>query len=803
MRLVLILFVVFRFWSNVLAVESIVFVEEPSAAKAVDMIRTGALDIFGAGVTDPSLLQKIKEEPNLACAQAYTAVWHLSFNPAGPLFEDGRLNPFSDPRAREALNWLVDREYIVQEILAGAGLPQVLPLRPIFPDYARLAEYARPLELRYYHDPVRAKSALVQVMKDLGAELVQGRWVRDGAPVEIRFLIRTDARRALGDYVARLLEELGFSVTPIYAGFSEALRVLSAPPEKGLWHIYTGSLVVSLIERDEAATFQLNYTPVFPYPPWQYLRPDPEFSALAARLAAGDYESLAERAGLMAQALELSMRDSAQVWLAVRASCYPHSADLSVGVDLAAGLSTGVWARTLRTEKDTVGIALPSLLSAPWNPIAGSFTVYDQTIIRATTDFPALPDPQSGLHIPVDLSWAEVEVKEGQALQKTLDWVEVRPVPKISVPREAWLDWDPKAQRFLTVAELHPEGLESKAKVVLHFREDLWEKTWHDGTPLSLGDFLLRFILLFDRAKSQSAVYDESAVPAWEALRAHFRGLVIKNTAPLTVEVYTDLRFLDAEWLVAKAGELIYPAYERGPRPWHVLSLLILAEEEGKLAVSQSKAKALGVEWANLVAGQSLAILWETLKEAERTGFVPYAGILGKYIAKEEAEERYARLSRFFEERRHFWVGNGPFYLELVKPVEKVLVLRRWPNHLERPGGWASWERPLVPWVEVRGPAVVEPGQSPEFVVVVGQGEELVSEKAVLFVKYLVFDSANELVEWGFAEPSDGAFKITLTPATVAKLDFGPARVEVVAAAREVALSAVGSFTFVVVGPGG
>jgi peptide/nickel transport system substrate-binding protein len=137
-------------------VETLVFLEEPSAAKAVDMIRTGALDLYGAGVTEPTILQQIQSEPNLGCSSTYNAVWHLSFNPVGPTFTDGRLNPFFDPRAREAINWLVDRDYIVQEILGGAGFPQVLPLRPLFPDYARLAQYARPLELRYQYDPERA-----------------------------------------------------------------------------------------------------------------------------------------------------------------------------------------------------------------------------------------------------------------------------------------------------------------------------------------------------------------------------------------------------------------------------------------------------------------------------------------------------------------------------------------------------------------------------------------------------------------------------------------------------------------------
>jgi len=784
-------------------VETIVFVEEPTAAKAVDMIRTGALDLFGAGVVDPALLGKIRADPRLSCAPAYTAVWHLSFNPVGPVFSDGRLNPFSDPRAREAMNWLVDREHIVQEILAGAGLPQALPLRPIFPDYARLAEHARPLELEYAYDPERGKTQLFEVMRDLGADFVDSRWFYRGVPVEIRFLIRTDARRPLGDYVARILEDLGFSVRPIYAGYSEALRILSAPPEEGLWHLYTNSLVVSVIERDEAATFQLNYTPAFPYPPWQYLRPDWELAEVAQRLARGDYKDFAERTALMAKALELSMRDSSQVWLAVRSSCYPHSADLALSVDLAAGLSTGIWARTLRAEKEGVKIALPSLLSAPLNPVAGSFTVYDQTIIRATTDYALLPDPYSGLYIPLDLVNAEVHAAQGETIEKTCDWVELNFLPEISVPQEAWLLWSAKEGRFQTVGELHPEGLKARFKVVLFFRPDLWEKTWHDGTHFSLGDFLLRFILLFDRADPQSPLFDESAVPAFQTFRAHFRGLLIRSVDPLVVEVYTDLKFLDAEWIVAKAAELIYPAYERGPGPWHVLALLLLSEEKGKLALSPSKAKALGLEWGSLLTGPSLEILSELLRFALENGFLPYVDFLKRYIAEEEVKERYAALARFYQEKGHFWVGNGPFYVDLVKPVEKVLILRRWPGHLDRPEGWKNWERLSVPWIAIDGPILVEAGAEAVFSLVLYQDDGPLSPADVLLAKYLIFDAEKRLVDWGFVESVQDHFEVKLGPEVLRRVSGGPARLEVVVALRGMAFSVWGSWTFTVLRSGG
>ncbi len=785
------------------AVNTIVVVEEPSAAKAVDMIRTGAVDLFGATVTDPGLLRLVRGE--LSCFPAYTAVWFLSLNPAGPVLRTGKLNPFALPTAREALNWLINREHVVQEILAGAGLVQSLPLRPVFLDHARLAEHTRPLEHRYSWNPAQAQMALAQAMRELGAELRQGKWHWGEEPVEIRVLIRTDARRPLGDYVAKTLEDQGFQVVRTYAGHAEALRILSADPEEGLWHIYTNSLVVSVIERDEASTFALNYTPVFPYPPWQHLRPSPKLAELAQRLAQRAYTTWEERAALMVEALEEAMRDSSQIWLAARLGCYPHSPDLELAVDLAAGLSTGVWARALhsRSGKDTVRLALPSFLTAPLNPVAGSFTAHDQTVIRATMDPAFLPDPYNGLYIPVDVERVEVAVKKGRPVQSSSPWVSLHFVEEIPVPPDAWLAWDPLEERFQTTGELFPHGSQASARVTIHYRQDLWEKTWHDGSPLSPGDFLLRLALLFDRAHPQGRVYDESAVPAMTVVRGHFRGLRVRSWAPLVVEVYTDYLALDAEWMAAEAAKLFHPAHEYGPGPWPVLALLVHAEAQGRLAMSSAKAKALKREWANLLAGPTLAILKETLATCAQEAFLPYPRLLATVVSAEEVQERYAALTRWVTEKGHFWVGNGPYFVALVKPVEKILILQRYPGHRGDQALWQTYRKPRIPWVTVSGPSLVVKGLSAVFSVEVGFHDEPASPTDVLFVKCLVLRPDGQLWQAKEIPVGSGGWQLVLSPEETRHLPPGGVRLEVVAAFRALALCAWGGQDLVVVEPDG
>ncbi|MDR7386262.1 MAG: ABC transporter substrate-binding protein, partial [Armatimonadota bacterium] len=199
-------------------VDGVVAVEEPSDAAAVRRLEANDLQAWFSATANPEIANRIRQSRTLRSAVSYGLYHELTFNPVGPVFPGtDRLNPFAVPRIREAMNWLVDRRHIAQEIMGGMGVPRWLPINTAFPDYARLADVARRLEIRYRHDPERARSVITEEMQKLGANLVGGRWQFRGRPVTITFLIRVeDERRQIGDYVAGLLEQLGFVVERRY-----------------------------------------------------------------------------------------------------------------------------------------------------------------------------------------------------------------------------------------------------------------------------------------------------------------------------------------------------------------------------------------------------------------------------------------------------------------------------------------------------------------------------------------------------------------------------------------------------------
>lgn len=786
-------------------VDQVVFVVEPDAAKAVGRIESGDIQLYGLGVSEEDLYRKIQSSEKVTHTISYGLTAELTLNPVGPTFPaTGKLNPFSVAAIREALNRLVDRKYIAEEIYGGLAVPRWLPLNTAFPDYARLADAARALEIRYSHDPAAARETIAKEMKKLGAEQVNGKWTYDGEPVEIIVLIRTeDRRREVGDYVANLLEKVGFKVDRQYKNAQEASRLwIQAAPGEGKWHVYTGGWISTFINRDEAGNFSSYYTKRGrPDPLWQAYDPSKEFDDLADRLQRRDYKTWDERQKMMARAMELALAESFRVWLVDQLSVWPRSRKVELAADLAGGVSgSSLWPYTLRytdREGGTIVLANKSLLTGPWNPVVGSNWIYDTMVQRATGDPALLPDPFTGLYLPQRIESATVTVLEGTPVIRSLDWVKLNTAESIEVPKEAWIDWDPKEGRFITVGEKYPDGLKARVRVRVEYSRALFKIRWHDGSKMSLADLVVNMALPFARATEGSPLFDEGEVPSFQTFLRHFRGWNIVQKDPLIVETYSDQIFPDAEVIVANLA----PGFGGGFGPWHTLAPGIYAETEHRLAFSSHKADRLKVPWANYVAGETLKTLEEYLERARKEKYVPLANALKPFVNEGEVERRYGALAEWYKKRNHFWVGNGPFFLASVHPTEKNVVIERNPEFPDPADKWVRFTRPRIPQIAVRGPMRVVLGSEATFdLSITFEGEPYPTED-LEFVRYLVFNGRGQFVFKGEAtRVAEGRWRIRLGREEVKKLGSGANRLEIAVSSKRVALPAFETASFATIG---
>jgi len=783
------------------------------AQSVITQIGAGAVDLFSYGLASDKLAE-IKAA-NLCYTQSYGTYYSMMFNPA--VFTDTTvLNPWSNPKMREAMNWAIDRNYINQEIYAGGALPKFLPLTTQLVDYTGVIDVARGLEAYYAYNLDKAKAVVDEQMPAMGATKgADGKWQFSGKPVTEIFLIRNDGdgtRLPQGEYFAQQLEALGFTVDRQEKKSSELSPLwISSNPKDGLWNIYTGGWGSSGLSRDEKTIFQEMYLADSPQgiPLFLENKSDPAFTEVGDALANGKFTTLQERHDLIVKALPLALQDSLQVWTVDLQTYAPFNCKLQVSSDVGAGVETTKMAPfNLRIKGQEGGqvksATTATLFTDPWNPIDGANWVTSAFVQAAVQGNAFMPDPYTGLSHPLRAESAEVTVQTGLPVATNLDWVTLNTADKIDVPADAWVDWDAKTQKFITAGEKFPDGTTAKVKAVIKFPADMFTTVkWHDGSNLSVADFVMNMIMTFDKGKADSAIYDEDQAPNLEAFLSHFKGVQIESTDPLTIATYDDNFYADAELDASIVGTW-WPLYGYGEAPWESIAVGNTADANKELAWGTGKADRNKVEWTSFIGGPSLEILAKDLDAAiaDAGKTIPYAPTLGQYITADEAVARYTALKTWYTDRGHFWDGTGPYYLASVDLNAGSAVVKNNPDYVDLADRWSAFGEAPLAEAALDGPAQVKIGSEAVFNVTLTKksGGDPYPSADVKEVKFLLYDDKGVTVYVGAGVASgEGTFTLTVPTDVTAKLVAGSGRIEVAAVLIPVAIPAFTSLDYVVV----
>ncbi len=782
--------------------DTVVFVEEPDSDSAITRLEVGDIDVYAYSITEPPIADRILTSDKLEYSIAYGSFNELTFNPVGPELNDGTLNPFSNPKIREAMNWLIDRDYICQEIVGGLAVPRYVDIQLASADYGDLADVIAAIEILYAYNPEKAAEQITAEMEAMGAVLTDGKWTYNGEPVVITALIRVeDERLEIGDYVSNQLEDLGFEVFRDYKTSAEASACwISSDPADGCFSFYTGGWVSTVISRDEATNFGDYYTPRgWGIPLWQAYSPSEEFDAVVDKLYTSNFTTVEERRALMAEVLPLSMEDSVRVWLKDDTGYAAWRKEASISSDLSGSVyGSALWPFTARWDGQIGGsmtIAEPSIMTQAWNPIAGSNWVYDMMPTRGSSESATYNDPFTGLNLPNRVERAEVTIKEGLPVGVTLDWVALDFAPEIEVPADAWADWDAETQTWITAGERFTETQYVNRRTVTYYPDDMFDiVTWHDGSSLSIGDFMMNMILTFDRAKEASPYYDEGYVPGFNAFMSTFKGMRVISENPLVIETYDDYWVLDAEEMV----DTWWPYYAQGQAAWHALVPGLEADAKLLAAWSDDKAVANEIEQISYIAGPTIQILAGELVSATAEAFIPFAPTMGQYVSADEVATRYANLAEWFRRRNHFWIGTGPFYVERAFPVEGTLILQRNDAYPDLATKWAGFAEPPLPVIEVDGEDMVNIGAEAVYDVFASFQDAPYPAGDMKMIKFLVFDATGNLAYVGEADAvEDGHWQATLSAEVTGALEAGANQLVFVAVSKRAVIPVIETFEFV------
>jgi len=781
------------------------------ASSVITQIGAGAVDMFSYGLAADKLAD-IKAA-NLCYTQSYGTYYDMMFNPA--VFNDKTvLNPFSDRKIREAMNWAIDRNYINQEIYKGGALPKFTALTTQLVDYTGVIDVVRGLEAKYAYNLDKAKAVVDAEMPTLGATKgTDGKWQFNGKPITLTFLIRNDGdgtRLPQGEYFAKQLEALGFTVDRVEKKSSELSPLWNkSDPRDGKWNLYTAGWGANGLSRDEKAQFVQMYLPESgSAKPMKYnTNFDPAFSKVANDLNNGNFTTLQQRHDMLAQALPLSLEDSMQVFTVDLQTYAPFKCGLTVTADVGAGVETtkmGLFnlSYTGKEGGQLKSATTSTLFSDPWNPLNGSNWVTSAYIQNGTSGQGLMPDPYTGLAWPLRAEKADLVVQTGLPVQTNLNWVNMTTADKIEVPGTAWVDWDPKTMKFITAAEKSPSApITAKMKSVIYYPKDMFQTVkWHDGSNLSAADFIMNIIETYDYGKADSAIYDEDYAPTLEALMSYIKGIEIVSSDPLVIATYSDNVYADAELDITSW----WPNYGYGEAPWEIMAVGNQAVANKELAWGAGQADRNKVEWMSLIGGPSLDVLAKELDAAIAAKTIPYAATMGQYLTADDAVARYQGLKQWYADKKHFWVGTGPYYIASVDLNASALVIKNNPNYVDPADRWSAFGAAPLAAAALTGPDQIKIGDQAVYnlTVTVKSSGDPYKTAAIKGVKFLVYDAQGQTVFVGngtAAGGAEGTYLLLIPKDVTAKLVAGSGRIEAAAVLIPVAIPAFTSVDYVVV----
>src|SRR5579885_550418 len=348
------------------------FVQYSDDNTAIDEVKNGHLDIYYSPVPvdrlDDSSKNYLKIYPSTGTS------YSILLNPA----TSEQFNPFSIQQVRFALNYLVDRDLIVDEILSGYGTPMVSAYKPYDPDYLSVLGIVQSFDFKY--NPALANQMISSALEQEGAQKVGTTWYYKSKPIQITIFIRNDdpVRKSIGEILATQLQNMGFTVVKDYGDLTKAFSVVyGSNPSDLKWNVYTeGWVTGGFVRYDSVITAQMysswySNMPGFNNPSYWNFQ-DPEMDNLSKKIFFGNFTSSEQRSSLINQAVERGITDSVRIFLACKTDEFITNKKINGTInDFGAGITTRFTPINARSDSDTLTIGVKKIYQGAWNPIAG------------------------------------------------------------------------------------------------------------------------------------------------------------------------------------------------------------------------------------------------------------------------------------------------------------------------------------------------------------------------------------------------------------------------------------------------
>lgn len=654
----------------------------------------GLTDIFFYGVDGPVILgldQATRDKLELYTVPAGS--WSLLFNPipnASPYLvtanDKEHFNPFAIREVRFAMNYLVNRKYIIDEILAGAGDPAFTMATSGQPGTYKYNLLASRMGFTEEGDENCAIAEIAEALEQ-AAELpeLQGRlvkseqwWTFDDEPVSVNFLIRVDdpqGRLKEGEYLAQQIEKTGIKVERLLWDRAKCSKaVYGGNPADYEWNIYTEGWGAGATRAFWEHIVSQMYAPWYGYMPgganpefWNYT--NEAIDEVTKKAYTGNFLTDEEYWNFALEGLRLGLEDAVRIYIANQSQYYAAN-KARFANRMLYGLGDGLneWSLiSANTEDGVLRItgfsAKGSLFMHAWDPVGedGFSDVYSLVCAKPVGMASMFESPATAMYTPLMAVPRDVDT---QVERDEADEV----IGRIAVPPEAII-YDSGENAWKPVGE----GVTAMSTATYGFRFS----KFHHGRKIGIADLLYADAFEVEWAtqdgdddKYYDAAYDSGHSPSMET----DKGMVINPDN--TVTVYFDYNFPASKERVAYQGSPSLSVLKGRPNvtvAWEILEALAQLVAEGSASGTVYSFTYGDLTEVDLLRPSCVADIKAKLEELKAAGHVPSA--MQEYLSTEEAMAGYDAAIQWIDAKGHAMIGPGPFYIEKYDPETNYMEL--------------------------------------------------------------------------------------------------------------------------------
>ncbi|MFQ5782028.1 MAG: ABC transporter substrate-binding protein [Nitrosopumilus sp.] len=730
--------------------DSVKFIQYLDENTALEEVRNGNLDVYYYRISSDRL-ENHQAREGLQVFDSTGGSYSILVNPA----ESEEFNPFSSKDIRFALNYLVDRKLIVNELMGGYGAPIISYYSPSDPEYLTVIEQLEAFNFKY--NPALAEEIISKALKEKGSAKIDGKWQINSKPIEVTIFIRSDdpVRKSIGEILAVELEKIGFTIKKDFGDLNKAFVVVyGSNPSDLKWSLYTEGWARSAFVRYDSVGLGQMYSPWFSNMPgfndpsyWNYK--NDKLDNLTQKIYTGEFETSEERTQMIQDAVMEGINESVRIFLASKIDQYVANEKVSGIInDFGAGVPSRFTPINAKSNNDEFVIGVKQIYQGAWNPVMGLTDSYSRHIWGIISDPGTFKHPFTGETFPVRAKW-QVET--------------AGPNDKLDIPNKAII-WNPTLQKWENVL---PNTL-ATSKVTFDFEFS----NWHNGQKMDMNDILHSLYFTIEwgtRTDENDKTFDTEFTP-----RAAQSIQTIIGVNPIdedTIEVYVDFWHFDE-------GEIADWAVLWSSTPWEISAAMEKAVTDGKVSFSRSGATSKNVNWLSLIIPNDANIIKEYLREFKDINYIPISLKDGQ--KSEYYQKRYDSSIKWIETYNHAVISNGPFYLESYAPESRTITVRAF-NDNSYPfkiGKWAEFEKaefPNIKKIEMKD--IIQKGDKLDVEIRAENSDSIL---------YFLANSEGKIVSSDTLKLDGNDITINISPKTTTNLGIGANNIKIFAISNSV-----------------